>query len=203
MPAVALVRTAWAGASGGPGVTQMAFYDATGADINATQAGSCTAAVRTFWDAIKANIPDNIQLTVSPVVDQYNFETGALTRSVTAASSPATVIGTSGAVFSMASGLKINLNTGVIRFGRRVRGAIYVVPAASTVYTTDGAVLSTVRTSINSAGATMITSFLAAGCNLAVYSRPRVIPSARIGTINLVSGIETNEKTAILRGRRD
>jgi hypothetical protein len=203
MPAVGLVRTAWAGTTGGAGLNQLAFYDATGADINATQAGSVTAAVRKFWDAIKAYLPDEIVLTTSPVVDQYNYVTGTLDRSVTASSSPASVGGTSAAVYSMASGFKINLNTGVIRDGRRVRGGIYVVPAASGAYNANGGVLSTVRTAVNTAGATMITDFLAAGCNLAVWSRPRVLPSARIGTINLVSGIETNEKTAILRGRRD
>lgn len=203
MPAVGIIRTAWAGTTGGAGLTQLAFYDATGADINATQAGSVTAAVRTFWDAIKAYIPDEVGLTVSPVVDQYNYETGALTRSVTAASSPTTVQGTSAAVYYMAAGLKVNLNTGVIRFGRRIRGAIYVVPASTAAMTASGTVLSAARTAINSAGATMITSFLAAGCNLAVYSRPKPDPDPRIGTINLVSGIETNEKCAVLRGRRD
>lgn len=200
---VGVIRTGWQGTTGGPGLTQLFIADATGASINATQAGTATAAVRTFWDAIKANIPDEITLTVSPLVDVYDTVSGNLTASVTATSSPASVTGTATVSYAMASGLKANLNTNVIQFGRRVRGGIFIVPAATSCFTSAGVVSSTVRTAINSAGASMITSLATAGCNLVVYSRPRTVPSARNGSISIVSGMETNEKGAVLRGRRD
>jgi hypothetical protein len=198
-----IIRTAWAGTSGGPGLTQLAITEATGAAITVGQAQSAVNAVRVFWDGIKGTLPNDITLTVSPVVDLYDEVTGELTGSTTAATPPTSVVGTVSSAFSMASGLKVNLNTGVIRFGRRVRGAIYVVPGAGTNNTDSGAIGSTVRATVNSAGATLLTAMNTAGLNLVVYSRPQTTPAARDGATSIVSGIETNEKVAVLRGRRD
>lgn len=198
-----IVRTAWAGTSGGPGLTQLAIVEATGAAITVSQAQSAVNAVRTFWDGVKGILPDNITLTTSPVVDFYDEVTGDLTGTTTATTPPASVTGTSTASFAMAAGVKVNLNTGVIRNGHRVRGAIYIVPASAAVFTTDGAVTSASRVTINSAGATLTGALVTAGLNLVVYSRPRVIPTPRVGAFAAVSGVETNEKGAVLRGRRD
>lgn len=201
--AVGVVRTAWAGTSGGPGVTQLFIREGAGAFWTATQAQNAVNAVRTFWNAVAATLPDDVVLTVQPVVDIYNEIDGQLQASVTAATPPASVAGTSTGVFAMASGMKVNLNTNVIRFGRRVRGSFFIVPAASTVYTTGGAVASTVRTSVNTAAATMVSSLSSSGLELVVYSRPQTVPTARVGATSLVATVETNEKAAVLRGRRD
>lgn len=200
---VGIIRTAWAGTSGGPGLTQIVAQASGGGFWTASEAQSAVNAVRTFWDAIKAHMPDDIVLTVSPVVDLYTEHDGALVASETAATPPLGVQGTASGGFSMASGMKCNLNTTTIRNGRRVRGAIYVVPAAATVYTATGSVGSTVRTPINTAGTTMMTSLNTAGLDLVVYSRPRTVPTPRIGDTAVVTGFEVNEKVAVLRGRRD
>ena len=200
---VCIVRTAWAGTSGGPGLTQTAFRAQDGNFIDATDAQTAVNAVRAFWDAIKAYLPNEIVLTVSPIVDIYEEGDGELVASETAATAPTSVQGTSASLFSMASGMKINLNTAGIRFGRRVRGAIYVVPAASEIYTVTGSVGSTVRTPINTAGNTMRTTFTTAALELVVWSRPRTLPTVREGAVTPVTSLETNEKVAILRGRRD
>lgn len=200
---VGIVRTAWAGTSGGPGLTQLAVREGAGAFWTTTQAQNAVNAVRTFWDTIKGQMPDDIAFTVSPVVDIYNEVDGELISSVSAPTAPTSVTGTSAAVFSMASGVKVNLNTGVIRFGRRVRGSIYLVPASSVVYGANGLVLSTSRTAINVATTNMMAGLSSSGLELCVYSRPKTGENPRVGATSLVNGAETSEKVAILRGRRD
>jgi hypothetical protein len=158
--------------------------------------------VRAYFDGIKALIPNDVSLTTSPVVDAYDPETGQLLSSVTAATPPTSVIGTYSSTFSMASGLKMNLNTGAIRFGRRVRGSIFIVPAGG-VYSDTGNITSGNRTTVNTAGAGLLAAANLAGADLVVWSRPREEPTTRAGAATIVTGVETSEKVAVLRGRRD
>ena len=200
---VGIVRTQWAGTSGGPGLTQLAIAEDTGGFWTSTQAQNAVNAVRAFWNTLAPFLPDEVVLTVSPVVDLYRETDNELIASEIAPTPPASVAGTSTAIFSMASGLKVNLNTTVIRGGRRVRGAIYVVPAGSNVYTTAGAVASTVRTTINTAGATLDSTLNSSGLKLVVWSRGKKVPTVKTGAISDVTTLEVNEKVSILRGRRD
>lgn len=200
---VGLVRTAWAGTSGGPGVTQLAITEGNGAFWTEVQAQNAVNHVRTFWDSIKANLPSAIALTVSPVVDLYNEVDGELVASEQAPTAPTTVLGTSSATFSMASGMKMQLNTLTIRNGRRVRGSVFIVPGAQTIYATNGSVASAVRATVNTAGNTLVSNLAASGLTLVVWSRPRTVPTTRVGAISTVTGIEVSEKVAVLRGRRD
>lgn len=204
---VAVVRTAWAGTSGGPGLTQLYIASGNGfGSLTAAEAQTAVNAVRKFWEALKSYLPDEIQLTVSPVVDQYDIASGQLESSVSAATAPLSVLGTSAGTFTMAAGMKVNLNTGNVRNGRRVRGSIYVVPAAGTVMSATGVVSATPRSAINVAGAALLSDLTTAGLGLVVYSRPLTADEKngpRAGGISNVAAIETNEKGAILRGRRD
>jgi len=205
---VHIVRTQWTGTTGGPGLTQLAI-DTTASSfgpLSAGQAQSAVDAVRAFWAALPTFLPDEVMLTVSPVVDYYLTHNAELAGSVSAATPPANVNGSSAAVFSMATGPKVNLNTSTIRNGRRVRGSIFIVPGASTTYSTNGVVVASARTAINTAGATLRSSLQTAGLKLVVWSRPLNADQPkgpREGAISDVTAVETNEKLAILRGRRD
>jgi len=162
--------------------------------------------MRTYWDAIKSLLPDDVLLTVSAVVDQYDPVTGDLTGSVTAATPPASVQGTSTSGFAMASGMRVNLQTGIVRNGRRVRGAQYIVPAASGAFATTGTVGSTNRTTVNTAGQAFLNALDTAGLKAIVWSRPVDADEPngpRVGDVAEVTGWDTSEKGAVLRGRRD
>lgn len=205
---VHIVRTQWSGTSGGPGLTQMAIdtVDSTFGPLSAAQAQSACDAVRSFWNALAAHIPNEITLTVSPVVDYYLVHNAQLAGSVSATTPPANVLGTNTGNYSMATGPKINLNTGVIRNGRRVRGSIYIVPGGSSTFGAAGMMDGTVRGTFNTAANNMRTALTAAGLKLGVWSRP--IPEGkprgpRDGAWSDVNICETNEKLAVLRGRRD
>lgn len=203
----ALVRTSWSGTSGGPGLTQMRFEGITDPHSwDATSAQTVVNAARTFWDTIKVQIPDNVTLTVQPTVDVFNNISGELVGSYSAATPPASVAGTSAAVFTMAAGLKLNLNTGIIRYGRRVKGAWFIVPASSASFTTDGVVTGGTVTALNGAGAAMITALATSNIRPIVYSRPKEAAGgnpARDGAEAAVVSFSTSPKGAILRGRRD
>lgn len=202
-----LVRTAWAGTSGGPGITQLYFRNASNfGELTAAEAQTAVNAVRAFWGSASGFLPDEITLTVSPTVDQYNEVNGQLVGSVTAATPPTTVKGTSTGTFSMAAGVKLNLNTGTVRNGRRVRGGIFIVPAALAAMDAAGVVASGTRTQLNTAGAALLSALSTGGLQLVVYSRPLDADQPkgpRTGDVAPVQTIETNEKGAVLRGRRD
>lgn len=204
---VAIVRTNWSGTTGGPGLTQTAIEAITDPHTwDAAAAQRVVNAVRTAWNTMGSLLPDNIKLDVNPVVDVYNIMSGELVGSYTAATVPAQVAGSSAAAFAMASGLKVNLNTGQIRNGRRVRGSIFIVPAASTAFTADGLVLTSARGTVNAAWTAVNTTLASTNEQVTVWSRP--IPEGkpygpRDGAATLVTGFETSEKGAILKGRRD
>lgn len=203
---VAIVRTAWSGTSGGPGITQMALLGATGEDWNPGGAQGAVNAVRGFWDSIKLYLPNELTLTVSPIVDRYDTGTGELTGTETAATAPAAVIGTGTGNYAGGAGFKVTWETGSIRDGRRVRGATYIVPATTDAFTATGTVGPAAKTAVNNAAAAMIAAMSTASISMAVWSRPReestTLP-ARVGLAYDAESGACSSKSAILRGRRD
>jgi hypothetical protein len=203
MVQVGIVKTTWAGTTGGPGLTQMAFTDVTGADITVGQVQAAVDGVRQFWNAIKAYIPDDITLTVLPTVDMYGELTAVLNGTSTAGTAPTGVGGTDGTSYAMAAGLKCVLHTEDIAWGRRVRGGFYIVPAGSNAFTNTGLASGTATAAIASAGTTMMGAFNTASAQLVVWSKPKTVPEERDGAAHTVSSITASPKTSVLRGRRD
>lgn len=200
---VCLIRTAWSGTSGGPGVTQIAVREKSGTFITAATAQSAVNAMKAFWESTKNYLPDEVKLTVSPTVDGYDETTGVLVGSTSAPTPPAVTLGGSIAAFSMPSGMKIALNTATIRYGRRVRGAMFLVPSAGATMNAQGMVDATIRTNVQGYAQTLKTALDTANLEWVVYSRFDKNKPARPGSLALITGIEVNEKMAILRGRRD
>lgn len=200
---VGIVRTEWAGTTGGPGLTQLAIAEGAGGFWTATQAQNAVDAVHDFWEDLIAYLPNEISLTIDPVVDLYDETTAELVASEVAPVAPGVVTGINTSAYAMASGLKINWNTGVIRFGRRVKGSTFIVPAGSSVYTNTGTVDSVVATAFNTAANLLRTTLIGDSLKLVVWSRPKELPVARPGAISDIISGATSPKGAILRGRRD
>jgi len=203
---VALVRTAWSGTSGGPGVTQIALLGAAGGTWNPGGEQAAVNAMRTFWDAIKVYLPNELTLTVSPIVDYYDTQTGELLGSNIAATAPAVVAGTGAGSYAGGAGAKVAWETGQVRDGRRVRGTTYLVPAVDTTFTTTGTIGATPKATVNTAAAAFIASIAGATMAVAVWSRPReasdTLPAREGAAFQVTSGL-CSSKSAILRGRRD
>lgn len=200
---VAIVRTEWSGTSGGPGLTQMAVLGAAGGIWNPGGTQAAVNAVRAFWASLTGQLPNELSLVVSPVIDDYDTVSGELVGSYTAGTSPAPVLGTSTATYAAGAGFKVTWNTGQIRNGRRVRGSTFVVPAAQVVYDTSGRIIGTTQTVVNNAAGTLLSALGSAGTSMAVWSRPRELPTPRGGYATEVVTGTCSSKTAIMRGRRD
>lgn len=201
-----VVKTHWAGTSGGPGLTQLAYETSSGGYGTPGDANNATAAVRAFWAGIALYIPNEVTLTVDPVVDCYAVDSlnNDLVTSVSATTAPTSVTGGGTGSYNMAAGLKANLNTGIIRHGRRVRGCLYIVPADVAAYTATGTVNPTAKTAIDNSGATMLAAFNTAGLILGVWSRwNKQKHPDWASAFSAVNTIKTNDKAAVLRGRRD
>lgn len=203
MSLIAIVRSEWSGTSGGPGLTQLAVMGAAGGDWNPSGAQTAVNAVRTFWNALAAELPDEVRIQVSPVVDTYDRVTGVLHSSSTAATVPGVVAGTNTLGYAGGAGLKVTWNTNQIRDGRRVRGSTFIVPISSGAFTAVGTIGATPAGKVNTAAAQLISSLNAGGTPLAVWSRPREGLKARAGFATEVIQGTCSTKTAILRGRRD
>lgn len=200
---VAIVRTQWDGTSGGPGLTQLAMLG--NGEFTGANAQAAVNAVRKFWDSVKAYLPDELKLTVSPIVDIYNETNGELTNSTVAAAAPLVVTGLGTSGYAGGAGLKLNWNTGIIRGGRRVKGATFIVPAIATAFGNTGTPIPGVGTAINTAANVLMADLTAGGTALLVWSRPLVVDGVitRTGaTAGVISGTLA-AKSAILRGRRD
>lgn len=203
---VGIVRTYWAGTTGGPGITQLAVAEGDGGFWTPTNATNATAAVHDFWEDLIAYLPNEISLTVDPVVDLYDETTAELVASETATATPGVVTGINTSSYAMASGLKINWNTSAIRAGRRVRGSTFIVPAGSSVYSNTGTVDGVVATAFNTAANLMRTSMISASLKMVVWSRPlknELGVITRPGGYSDITGAATSLKGAVLRGRRD
>lgn len=206
MSFLGVVKTHWLGTTGGPGLTQIAFRKADQSQITPGDATAAVNNVSTFWGAVKAFIPNEISLTVDPVVDCFYY--GALDNQLWSSSSsstaPAATLGQDATAYSMAAGLRINLNTGVIRFGRRVNGSIFLVPCGSSAFSVTGTTSTGAKATIETAGATLLSSMTSSGLVLGVWSRfDKKHHADRVSAFSDVQTVKVNDKTAILRGRRD
>lgn len=200
---VAIVRTEWNGTSGGPGLTQLALRTTALNEWSNAESQAAVDIVRAFWQGLRTSFPDELTLTVSPIVDIYNEFTGDLVNSFTAGTAPAPVIGGGTSTYAGGVGAKVNWNTGVVRNGRRVRGHTYLVPIIGTAFTNTGTVASATQLAVTTVAETMRSALIATNHPLVVYSRPVTGEGARPGVITDVIGGVCGTKSAILRGRRD
>lgn len=199
---VGLVRTEWSGTSGGPGVSVMCMSANAGGDWTPTQAQSAVDKVRTFWSSIAGQLPDDVTVKVSPVVDLHDQANGSLTNTVVAATAPVSVVGSSTGAFAAGCGCKVTWETGSILRGRRVRGTTYIVPLSAGAYDADGTIAPANITAIAGAAGTLVSGLSASSLGMVVWSRPNPV-KGYTGLLTSVISARVNDKTAILRSRRD
>lgn len=198
------VKTRWSGFNGAPGYTVMHFRDfagdgAGGTDPGAGDAAAAVAKVRSFIGVVGSHVPPVVQLQVEGDVDLIDAETGELqdTFSVTA---PSLVTGVGGTAYSAASGAVVNWRTGGVRRGRRVRGKSFLVPLSNSSYGTNGQLLPTVQSALQTAATTLAGS--TSTPDLGVFTRPSS-SGATDGSFFVCTGATVPSLAAILRSRRD
>lgn len=183
----------WTGFQGGPGVSVMYFDEAVSIP---------RASLRTFFDAIKALIPDDATVNIRAEGDLIQASDGALIGSWSGAP-VAAVVGTATANYAAPVGVQLKWSTAGIVHNRRVRGRTFLVPMASTAFDSAGAVSSTAISTILTAAQAYLT---AAGTSPLIWSRPFAgAPGnpARIGTSHVVTAVSIPNKPVVLTSRRD
>ena len=160
------IRALWTGFSGAPGYTNLYF-----GSTDPLAAGAQTAAndVRTFFDALKINLPSTVTITVDPTVALVDDFSGQIQQELQLTTPPAAVVGSQATAYAAPSGACITWNTGQYRDGQKVRGRTYCVPYAASTTAVGGGLSSSVVASTLAAANGLING----ASILCVYSRPR------------------------------
>lgn len=181
------------GLPGGDGVN--VFYFAEGG-INIP--GSLNA----FYTALASEVPDNVTFNIPASGKNIAAATGALTGTWSQGSA-STVPGSSVSSWAAPSGAIIRWNTDGIVRNRFVTGRTFIVPLRGSAYDSDGTLLATVITSLETAGQGLIDE---TGHILEIWSRPLKAADGTIteqGSEHQVMTRTVPDKVAVLTSRRD
>lgn len=196
MPTISVIHATWTGTPSDPGVSTFCVRDETGVNTDAA-----VAAVRDFFASLSASIPDEITITVDPLVEQFDEATGTLTGEFLSTTTPLPVDGTFSAGYASGVGVRIDWRTSTIRQGRRLRGRTFLVPTGHESFTSAGAVDPGMISSVDAAALTFVDACQLAGTPLVVWGRPSdTLGSGLAGEVVLG---RCAPKPAFLRGRRD
>jgi hypothetical protein len=210
MANVSTVTVITQGFTGAPGYSKFRFDElSSGAMLNA--AG---AAVRAFMNAVAAFWPSGaniITAQISPIVQHNEIGTGDLTGESTMSTPPTQVngLGASGGAYAGGTGAVIHWTTGAVSAGRKVRGRTFLVPLLTSVYSSDGTIISSLQTSVTAAGNALIAD---TSTTFGIYSRfwdkkpgtpPLDVPPHQVGgAFTSANGCVVPDRSAQLRTRR-
>lgn len=187
------IEAIWSGITGMPGYST--FYSLSIPD---------PLDVRAFFLAIASFIPSPCTVQVAGSGDVIDDDEGEL-QGTWSGATPG-VVGGSGGAYAAPSGALVSWTTSTVRRGRILRGRTFLVPLASSNYTTSGQVTSGTVSTIQTAATALVSAF--AG-DLVVWGRPvwdyQTDPPTKIasGTNGIVTGAVAQSKVATLRTRRD
>lgn len=184
-------RVQWSG-SGivGPGVTT--FYN----DTSATPA-AITPALNTLFNAFKSYVPAGVTWTIENGGDTIDSTTGELTGAWVSGGAY-TLAGTAFSAYAAGVGGRVDWKSSDIVNKRRLRGAFYICPIASTNYETDGSLANGMVSAVNTAVAAYLGT---AGLAPRLWHRP----NKKKGTPGTQGGIVSGsmpDKVSWLRSRR-
>lgn len=197
MATIARYRCQWTGAVTGPSVSTFYYdMDAGSADFGPP--------LRTFWNAIRSQLPPSVTITLPTTADLIDPLTGNLTGA-NPSSPGAPVTGSGSTNFSVAAGALVQWKTGAVSHKHRVEGRTFLVPFAWSAGNT-GIIPSGDAAPVIAAANALI----AAGAGaFGVWSRP-VTPAeatatvpARVGSFWPIVTANVPNKMCVLRSRRD
>lgn len=183
------VRVAITGATGLPGVATFHFNSST------TDMG----ALRTFWDAVKANFPNTVTISIPNVGDQISDDSGQITGAW-AGPQQTNVVGTGGVGgYLSTAGTMIRWTTPQVVNGRRPIGKTFLVPAITSQFSPSGTITSASVTAFTTAAQALVVAY--AG-EMKIYHRPTGTPPHGGVACTIINGVCIN-KQVVLRSRRD
>jgi len=124
---------------------QSTFHVEEGAEATAI------AALATFYGVVAANSPDNVTFSIPNSGVTVDDSSGDVNGAWSGGTSPTPFAGAASSGFQMGVGARVRWNTPGTRNGRHVIGTTFLVPLASSAYTTDGFLLGAVSSALQSA----------------------------------------------------
>lgn len=180
-------RVAFTGVAGLPGVATFYFGSST----------TDMTALRTFWDAVKANFPNTMQIQVPNSGDTINETTGVITGAWSGPSQTV-VVGTGGVgAYLSTAGAMVRWNTPQVVDGRRPIGKTYLVPCMNGVFDSAGTIANASITTYQTAASALITAY--AG-EMKIYHRHN---AKGPGVACTITSASVPDKQVVLRSRRD
>lgn len=180
------VRCGWSNFPGAPGLST--FYLGSGI--------TNMAPVKSFWDAVKDQMPLGTTVTTPTSGDQLDEATGTLSGAWSGTGGGTSVSVTVSQPYSGTSGLVIEWLTSLIVAGRRVMGKTYLVPLDRGGYDASGSIATGSISAVQAAGNALI---VALAGELKVWSRPR--PSIA-GAAAQVIACRVPDLAVVMRSRR-
>lgn len=198
----ALLKADWTGFVGAPGVSSFSITNS--ADQNSSPTSSAVtaaaAALRVFYDSIKAYLPSTVTISWSGTCGYVNNTDGQLVSTIPY-TPPAVVVGTSVSSYAAPAGISVAWRTGQIVNGRLLRGRTFLVPIGQSGLQADGTAASAALTAIGAAATALITSSAAASdWRLSVWHRP-VGGTGGVSSVVLTATVK--DEIAVLRSRRN
>jgi hypothetical protein len=162
--------------------------------VDPSYSSACTD-LQTFFQAIKAQLPDDCTITVPNAGDTIDDTTGALVSSWTRTGG-STTSGTAGTAYSLGVGARVRWLTATVVNGRRISGATFIAPLVSSQFAGSGALAAGAVTNLQAAASALVSS---AGTGLRIWHRPAPPLS---GLATAVTAALVPDKVSWLRSRR-
>lgn len=194
------ITAIWQGFQGAPGYTKFSFMGLT----DSASLTSAATAIRTFFEAIKTQLPNASTVQVQQTAQVYDMANGLLLREETIVSPPTATVGTAagGTLYSGGVGVYVTWLTSAVYNGHKVRGRSYLVPLVLGG-AADGTLGTGTQTLVQTAANGLVTG--QAG-KFAIWSKTFTEPPKPVqigGGLSTVTSANVPDKTGILRSRRD
>jgi len=188
----------WSGFSGAPGYSNLYFSSAL--VPTPTELAQTMTKVHAFFYAWRGFLPNAVTISFPSSIEEFQTTTGEL-QSTASVTPGATITGIGGsAVFSSAVGACVNWKTDTVVNGRKLRGRTFMVPLQSLPsFDTDGSLNPSTRLTMLTAATNLVND--ATGLPFFIWHRPT--PGGSDGAAGPVTSTTINDKTAVLRSRRD
>lgn len=192
------VRVVLTGFVGQPGVSTFFCLDPA----------TFTIALRAYYASLAQVFPSVLTADIEDAGDILDDVTGTLTGAWVGAVTAA-VQGTAVGTYAAPAGAVVNWLTSTVVDGSRLRGKTFLVPLAGGIYQDDGSLSQSYLGIIRDASTTFSDAVAA---NFVIWHRNRVARPAtptkpaqtqRDGSSAVVTGVQVNDRVAVLRSRRD
>lgn len=185
------VTSVWTGFLGAPGYTNLQTM--VGAISPSAVAQDLADSVHDFWNTVNGYLPSGVTITIGPLYQVIDEETGDITSEGTVGTAPATVVGTFGGYYAGNAGVAVDWLTGTYLNGHRLRGRTFLVPFAG-CQETNGTIAAAALTAITDAAQALVDT----PAGIVAWHRP--IAGAGGDAVSVVTA-RVSDRSAILRSR--